>query len=65
MGRRRRPGEGYRRRVLRLPYGTPAYSGTADPACHALGPRPAEPSAAADYGQARDAGPELSGQLAL
>ncbi|WP_045875864.1 hypothetical protein [Pseudofrankia sp. DC12] len=56
--------EHYRHHVLGLPYGTPAQPGSVDPARHALGDRPADPSDDAAYEYARDLVPH-SGGLAL
>jgi hypothetical protein len=57
--------ERYRHHALGLPYGVPAQPGNADPARQALGERPPQPSAAAEYDQARDAVATLSEDLTL
>ncbi|MBL7499775.1 relaxase domain-containing protein [Frankia sp. CNm7] len=57
--------EHYRHHHLGLPYGTPAHPDTTDPTQHALGNRPANPTDATAYDQARDIGSLHGGQLTL
>jgi hypothetical protein len=57
--------ERYRHHALGLPYGAPAQPGNTDPTRQALGERPPQPAAAAEYDQARDAAAMLSEELTL
>ncbi|MDT3440874.1 MobF family relaxase [Pseudofrankia sp. BMG5.37] len=57
--------ERYRHRLAGLSYGSPAASDAADPARYALGERPTDSTAAADYDQACDVTNLRGGQLTI
>ncbi|ONH22651.1 TrwC relaxase [Pseudofrankia asymbiotica] len=57
--------ERYRHRLAGLPYGAPATPGAADPERYALGDRPADSTAAADYDEACDVTILHGGQLTI
>ncbi|OHV34852.1 MULTISPECIES: MobF family relaxase [Pseudofrankia] len=57
--------ERYRHRLAGLPYGAPAAPHAADPARYALGDRPADSTAAADYDEACDVASLRDGQLTI